>query len=598
MNKSRPLFGRTVVRVTSLLILTAVVLIAVKSMTREAFADVAAELEQAQAYQQGGQYSQAEQICRDVIRRNPSRNHVFQAMKDLTDVYISWGKEKQAKEACQQLLRNFPQHPDLPVALHDIAMKYERSNFSQSIKYKAAVDVYQQLMDRYPDRCNSTLGEPHIDELDELHIEKLKIWSFIEAADSSNAQVAINAYINDPNFYERSDFPVVLHTIADRYEWSAFKPSIIHEVTTSLYKWIIQGYPDHFITPTARLNLAKMNTVSLIVESADEASAQTAINNLIADFADHPDLPRVLHSIATRYEWSGFEASSKYRTAKDLYKKIAKRSADSWYIERARLNIRKVDIWSLIESSDDNAAQEAIKSLIADFDGHSDLPVALDTIATKYEWQGKYPEAKDIFEIILNQYPDHWIADRAKTDVPKINIILLIESGEYAAAQAELDNFITEFSENSRLPMAVFEIGDHFYTDALEEQVAEYDQQAREYFEKAVLVWEKIIQQLPESPAAVLAYHLSANSYCYLGQYGKAIEYYEQVITNWPDYEYAWHLQFLVGRCYQTMKKSGFITDSEADSKTRAAYEELLKNYPDCKAAGHAKWWMARHNSI
>jgi hypothetical protein len=36
------------------------------------------------------------------------------------------------------------------------------------------------------------------------------------------------------------------------------------------------------------------------------------------------------------------------------------------------------------------------------------------------------------------------------------------------------------------------------------------------------------------------------------------------------------------------------ISKSEANAKTKAAYEQLLANYPDCKAATAAQNWLSQ----
>ena len=86
---------------------------------------------------------------------------------------------------------------------------------------------------------------------------------------------------------------------------------------------------------------------------------------------------------------------------------------------------------------------------------------------------------------------------------------------------------------------------------------------------------------------------------CYrkLGEYEKSIEYYERIVDDYSGDRMAWNALFLVGLNYEELKKSGSLWKSEADLKIKAAYQQLLEKYPDCKAAGHARRWLSRHNS-
>ena len=67
-----------------------------------------------------------------------------------------------------------------------------------------------------------------------------------------------------------------------------------------------------------------------------------------------------------------------------------------------------------------------------------------------------------------------------------------------------------------------------------------------------------------------------------MGEYENAIEYYQTVVDNWPDYEHAWSAQYLIGSCYERLRSSGSLPESEANSKIEQAYEAVVEKYPDC----------------
>ena len=78
---------------------------------------------------------------------------------------------------------------------------------------------------------------------------------------------------------------------------------------------------------------------------------------------------------------------------------------------------------------------------------------------------------------------------------------------------------------------------------------------------------------------------------CYrrhLGDYAKTLEYYQKVVDEWPNYQYAWSAQCLIGECYEKLRDSGVLSESEANPKIEQAYMAVIERYPTCSLAGHA----------
>jgi tetratricopeptide (TPR) repeat protein len=152
------------------------------------------------------------------------------------------------------------------------------------------------------------------------------------------------------------------------------------------------------------------------------------------------------------------------------------------------------------------------------------------------------------------------------------------------------------------MPNGVFSIGEQYWEQAFSERRQagrgqNLNDKSIEYFTKALAVWERIIRALPSSVATMEAYFLSAECYYRLGQYEKAIEYYQKVVDNWPYYEYAWHAQFLIARCLEELENSGRISKEEAAIQIIHACERLFSDYPDCRAVEAARDLLVRWSS-
>jgi TolA-binding protein len=179
-----------------------------------------------------------------------------------------------------------------------------------------------------------------------------------------------------------------------------------------------------------------------------------------------------------------------------------------------------------------------------------------------------------------------------------MDILALIESGNDSAAQTAVDSLIANFKDNPDLSESVFNVGEQYYLQALSYEKQNINTKARENFEKAIGIWEKMMKQLPSSSAYVPhAYYYSGSCYERLNEFAKAVQHYQKVVDDWPKFQFAWNALFLLGRSYEGLKESGLISNSEADAKTKAVYQQLLERYPSCPAAKIAKHWLNRQNS-
>ena len=117
-------------------------------------------------------------------------------------------------------------------------------------------------------------------------------------------------------------------------------------------------------------------------------------------------------------------------------------------------------------------------------------------------------------------------------------------------------------------------------------------EQARELYGNAAAVWDIVINQLPRSSSTPEACRYAAACYANLAEYDKANACCQKVIDSYLSYRMRWNMIFMAGRNYEKMKKAGTIPTAQADSQTRAMYERLLAEYPNCQAADYARKWL------
>jgi TolA-binding protein len=98
--------------------------------------------------------------------------------------------------------------------------------------------------------------------------------------------------------------------------------------------------------------------------------------------------------------------------------------------------------------------------------------------------------------------------------------------------------------------------------------------------------FEMVIQKFPEDATNTpLAYHMAGECYASFGEYQKTLDYFEKVCQTWPGYEFAWHLNYMVGDLCKQLVASKAMSKSDADALTAAAHKRLLELYPNSPAA-------------
>ncbi|MHC4545586.1 MAG: LamG-like jellyroll fold domain-containing protein [Planctomycetota bacterium] len=301
-----------------------------------------------------------------------------------------------------------------------------------------------------------------------------------------------------------------------------------------------------------------------------------------------------LYNIAKTYE-----KLSKHGQAKSIYQLILQRYPDSEYTIEAQFYIARRNIFSLTNSGNYTDAQAAIDKFTADFAKHPALPGTLYWFAKEFEARERYERAKGIYQQVVQQHPDSSHAFKALLGVSKMDVLSSIESGNDTAAQAALATLIADFNDHPDLPDSTFEVGHKYYTKARLKVRDGLEEQATEYYQKAITHWERIIHVWPRCSYAPRAYYCSAVVYSQeLGEHLKGIDYYQQIVDNWPDYQYASHAQFLVGKNYEILRDSNSVTESEANPKIEQAYKGVVEKYPDSKSAPSAALKLARMNLL
>ncbi len=525
-------------------------------------------LNMARRHEKSRKYDEARSIYQQVVQQYPESSEAGKAKIDIRKMNIlslfDSKQEAAAQAALDGLIADFPKDAYLPEALYEVAKK----RYQESGEYERAQSIYEKIITNWP-------GSEY-----DLKSQRNLVMSYISTERTGQARQALDKLASE--FSSDPGLAGALLSIAEIY-----RKSKKYEEARSIYETVVTDYPG-----TERALKAQKKLAIVYVDLDDDPNTQQAIDKLAWQFSGDPNLADALYEIANRYEW----VRGKYEQAAPIYQQIIQNFPDSSYAME-QLDLSRTNVIYLIESGNYSLAAEALTTLLADFNEHPDLAWTLDGIAGRYEKAKRYNEARSIYQKIVTDYNE---TDYAFTAQKKLTI-LEITVGDDAAVQAALDTLITDFNDHPDLPVAVFAVGERYYNWAFQCENQRLANKAKDKFQKAIEVWERIITELSPSGTTAEAYYFSALCYRHLDQFEQAIEYYQKVVSNWPDYERSWNAQFMIARCFDKLARAGSILKEDSAPLIRQACEKVIINYPDSKAVNAAinllkRWESANSN--
>jgi len=471
---------------------------------------------------------------------------------------INSGSIAEADAALSKMISDIPASEAKGRAIHEIAGAYKDAK-----NYTKTIELCQYVLDNWPNMDYAMWDQMHV------------AWSYVMLGQLSVAKAETDKMT--ANYGDNPDLPWALYVIAEVYRWERH-----YEQAKGLYELIIQRRPDSQWADRARFGLARVEVLSL-VEAGEFAGAQGALNKLLDDFAGDAEMPETLRTIADRYKWA-----EKYDEAERLYQQLARQSvvADP---NKPKMNLaaRKAKVMSLIEAGRETEAKDAISSLAADFSGHPDLAETVYWFGRRYEWSNKYDLARGIYGQVIEKYPESRWARMARVDVAKGQILVFLCASDNRQFLRAADQLAFDFPQDTYLLDIAARLQDERQKVFGSVTVAG---EGVEYLQKAVGVWEKVLDGLPSSSVlAAWGYHLAGDC-CQsrLRAYEQAIKDYEKVVAVWPRYRYAGDAQFAVGTCCEALRDSGKLSADEAGRKIEQAYTVVASKYPDCAPARRA----------
>jgi len=414
----------------------------------------------------------------------------------------------------------------------------------------------------------------------------------------------VQAIVNKLNteFSANPNLPAALYSIAERYEEyeRLYGKGESYESAKGVYQKITGGpYAEKARTAFARVSIAAL------IKAGKDGEAGAAFDKLNTDFAGNSTLPRMLYDIAAEYE-----AAKKYEKAEGIYKNIIAKYPDSGDSHCA-LGSQKHLVLVYSATGKNDEAKAAMEKLIKDNTGRPELVVALYDIALEYEGAGRHQDAAEIYQKILPLDQKSMRGLKAPVDIPKSQILSYIDAGDDGKVMPAVEKLIADFPGHPYIPAAVSRVAEQYQKRGAKLEAQGAMGPARDNLKKAAVIYEIVVMRLPDSTgytktsgimkefetATPKACCAAGDCYRKLDEYEKSNQCYQKLVDVYPKFISAGSTLYMMGQNYQQMGKSGIISKSEADAKTRAVYQQIVEKYPACPTAKQANNWLIQHNS-
>ena len=457
-------------------------------------------------------------------------------------------------------------------------------------KYDGAQRLYQAVNDK---EANSNWGVKA-----QLGLVRLEVLDLIGQKEYEEASQRIESIVTD--FNDEPDIAIALFHIGQEFFWQRQ----FGEARDAFDRGV-EMFPDSSAANEMRLWSAKTGCCVLIYgRRATNEEIIGAIDKMINDFNDDPGLAGAVYWVSKEYEWTKGTSLSRagwYDKPNSVYQQIMQKFSDTPYGQQAELDQKRLNhrmkIFNLMKETDQNAIDNAIEEMVVDLQGRPEVAGELYWLACGFEEQpDREARSKEIYQRIVSDYPDTPEANSAVLDIRRRVITDLINAGDINGSETLMDEFITDFKENPYAGFCLSKVAIGYYKKGLGFKEKRKFKEAKEYFDRAEDVYQKIIMNNleREKDAGSLYYYYAARTYQELWQWEKAIANFQKVVDKYPDFEYACGAQAAVGWCYEFMIKAGKITKEQAEPLIEQAYNKVLTNYTDCYLADYAAYQLAQ----
>jgi len=306
--------------------------------------------------------SRASQLYQTVIDKSPDASLISKAQLGLVRVeilgLIEDKKFMEAKEKLDSIITDFNNVSTLGMTLFHLGQE-----FSWRHRYEEAIEAFD----------NVSSGE---------YSQSAKLWSArsnvcsiiskgpVSGANDNEITAAIDKLMSD--FAGDSGLAETLYWIGKEYEWkkgTTINRTGWYDTPNSVYQKIMQAFSDTPYGQEAEWDQKRLShrmKIYKLMKEPNQATTDAAIEAMVKDLNDRPELSVELYWVAFGYE----EQPDKLAEAEKIYERIIKECPGTEEADRANLDLRRRIMCDLFDAGDINSSLTHLDQFIKDFNQH------------------------------------------------------------------------------------------------------------------------------------------------------------------------------------------------------------------------------------
>jgi TolA-binding protein len=401
--------------------------------------------------------------------------------------------------------------------------------------------------------------------------EKNDIWKGRAMSELAEAYYQTDQYEDAKNLYQEiikefvySD-PELLATAQAGYGWCLLHENR-YDITENQFEKVISAYG---MDTTALVNSCFGNGIALY-NNEEYEKALSFFEGIIKISPDHPLKPKAIF-----YAGKSYYNLEYYRQAINSWELILEKYRNSDIAPRAAFEIGMTYFQAFKYSQ----AAPYFQIVIDEYPNSELVPEAMIALGNNYYNGQDYRKAIDAFSKFIELYPNDSLAEEAKQT---------LSSAYYMSGQENpqlLNEFIEQFPSDPKAALAHYNLAVDLYEKGNKEQAleefrkvvinfpeTEYAEDAqvnvikifdeRKDYEKLVSEANLFTEYFPDSKKAPLALFYKGSGYFYLGDYGKAIEAFRKIISDYPDSEYISNATYNLDQCYKKLGSTERVSEN------------------------------------
>ncbi|HRT87326.1 MAG TPA: tetratricopeptide repeat protein [Anaerohalosphaeraceae bacterium] len=546
-------------------------------------------------YRDAKRYENALQAYQYAAAYDPNS---LDARKAVCQTHLKLDDAEAAVEVVWEMIGDLAKDSGMPLAAVQVAEELAKAR-----QPDMALEIYRYLVDNHADNEATVWAQKNICTM------------LIDAGDDAEAAAALDTLIT--KFKSVSTTPGALKEIGDRYRAAgkydrallAYEHAVAHDpdyldarkalCLTQLRRNDVEGAAEtvwRMMSELAEHEWMPLAAVQMGEEFAKAGRREIAmeINQyMVADHADRNEAAWAQKNICLMLIEAGDEPgaaaaievlSTMFATADatpESLLEIGDRYCDLKQFDRA------LEVYRL--------AAAGIEKLKVHFESEETVAAALVQIGDKYGWMKNYGRARQLYDAVKATYRDTpsyiWANQRLiGIEIEQDAAGAVITEDLPATIAASIDGFMNEFAAVPQMTGALCRLGEIYYFAGASKWKPEDKNWKKAQFGKASMIFDKVMKDAPfDAVFTADAYYMTADLYSRLGDFGKAVEYHQAVVDNWPEHHLAWSSLYWVGTFTTKLKWDKAIPAEEADAKSEKAFLDLFEKYPGSAMADSAQ---------